>query len=158
MYLCSRQFFISVMIITDNFTLEELLRSTTAERNGISQGEPPYSVVIALTKLCVNVLQPLRNHFAEPVIISSGYRCPAVNKLVGGVHNSQHITGQAADIYLGGDTARETEYFRWIRKNLDYDQLILEGNQKQSWIHVSYNSPKLNRKKAWMQLQKTNGA
>jgi hypothetical protein len=146
------------MYITDNFTLEELLRSTTAARNHISQSEPPYSVVIALTKLCVNVLQPLREHYGEPLIISSGYRCPLVNKLVGGVHNSQHITGQAADIYLGGDSQKEAEYFRWIRKNLDFDQLILEGNQKSSWIHVSYNSPKLNRHQSWMQLQKTDGA
>ena len=146
------------MHITDNFTLEELLRSTTAQRNHISQSEPPYSVVIALTKLCVNVLQPLRDHFQEPIIISSGYRCPTVNKLVGGVHNSQHITGQAVDIYLGDDTERENEYFLYIWKHLDYDQLILEGNQKNSWIHVSYNSPKLNRHQSWMQLQKTNGA
>lgn len=146
------------MNITDNFTLEEMLRSTTAQSIGVSQAEPPYSVVIALTRLCERVLQPIRDHFKEPVIISSGYRCPQVNKAVGGVQNSQHITGQAADIYLGGDTGRESAYFQWIRQNIDYDQLILEGNQKTSWIHVSYNSLKLNRHKSWMQLTKTNGA
>lgn len=141
--------------VTDNFTLEEFLRSTKASSLGISQAEPPYEVVVNLTKLCVRVLQPLRSHFGEPVIISSGYRCPDLNKAVGGVSNSQHMKGQAADIYLGGDTNRETEYFRWIRNNLDFDQLIIEGNQRTSWLHVSYVSPKLNRKKAWLQLSRS---
>lgn len=144
--------------ITDNFTLEEMLRSSKADELNISQSEPPYQVVIALTRLCERVLQPLRDHFKEPIVISSGYRCTEVNAAVGGVSTSQHCKGMAADIYLGGDTDRETEYFRWIRSNLDFDQLILEGNQKTSWIHVSYNSHKLNRKQAWMQLIKTSGA
>lgn len=141
--------------VTDNFTLEEFLRSTKANSIGISQAEPPYDVVINITKLCTMVLQPLRIHFGEPVIISSGYRCPDLNKAVGGVPNSQHMKGQAADIYLGGDTEKETEYFRWIRKHLDFDQLIIEGNQRTSWLHISYISHKLNRKKAWMQLSKS---
>lgn len=144
--------------ITDNFTLEEFLRSSVADRLGISQTEPPYEVVVNVTKLCVGVLQPLRSHFGEPVIISSGYRCPDVNKAVGGVYNSQHMKGQAADIYLGGDTEKETDYFRWIRNNLDFDQLILEGNEQTSWLHVAYVSPSLNRKKAWMQLSKSPSA
>lgn len=91
-------------------------------------------------------------------MISSGYRCSEVNKAVGGVPTSQHCKGMAADIYLDGDTDKESVYFNWIKKNLDFDQLILEGTQKSSWVHVSYKSPKLNRKKAWMQLTKTSGA
>lgn len=91
-------------------------------------------------------------------MISAGYRCPEVNAAVGGVPTSQHCKGMAADIYLGGNTELEQMYFSWIRANIDYDQLILKGNQKTSWIHVSYNSPKLNRHKSWMQLTKTSGA
>lgn len=144
------------MNITDNFTLEDMCNSRTARINGINNYSYDPLIIISLTTLCLKVLQPLRDHFAEPVRISSGYRCQALNKLVGGVHNSQHILGQAADIYLDGDTKRETEYFRYIRDNLDYDQLILEGNQSTSWIHVSYVSHKKNRRKAWMQLLKTN--
>lgn len=144
--------------ITDNFTLEEMLRSSKADELNISQSEPPYQVVIALTRLCERVLQPLRDHFKEPIVISSGYRCPEVNAAVGGVPTSQHCKGMAADIYLGGDTEREQKYFRYIRSNIDFDQLILEGNQKTTWIHVSYNSPKRNRHKSWMQLTKTSGA
>lgn len=144
--------------ITDNFTLEEMLHSSKANELNISQSEPPYQVVIALTRLCERVLQPLRDHFKEPIVISSGYRCREVNAAVGGVPTSQHCKGMAADIYLGGDTDKESVYFNWIKKNLDFDQLIIEGTQKTSWVHVSYNSPKLNRKKAWMQLTKTNGA
>lgn len=149
---------LNVMNITDNFTLEELTASTTATRNGIDNSDVPYSVIVSLTKLCDHVLQPIREHFNEPVHISSGYRCPRLNELVGGVRNSQHIYGQAADIFLDGDTEKESAYFQWIRRNLDYDQLILEGNQRTSWLHISYNSPKKNRKQAWMQLQKTSGA
>lgn len=144
------------MNITDNFTLEEMCNSRTARINQINNANYDTSVIISLTTLCLKVLQPLRDHFAEPVRISSGYRCQALNKLVHGVYNSQHLLGQAADIYLDGDTKREAEYFRYIRDNLDYDQLILEGNQSTSWIHVSYVSHKKNRRKAWMQLQKTN--
>ena len=144
------------MNITDNFTLEEMCSSRTARKNGIDNFSYDPSIIISLSALCHMVLQPLRDHFAEPVRISSGYRCQALNTLVGGVYNSQHILGQAADIYLDGDTKREAEYFRYIRDNLDYDQLILEGNQSTSWIHVSYVSHKKNRRKAWMQLQKTN--
>lgn len=144
------------MNLTDNFTLEEMYNSRTARINGVDNLSYDPLIIISLTTLCLKVLQPLRDHFAEPVIISSGYRCQALNKLVGGVYNSQHILGQAADIYLDGDTKREAVYFRYIRDNLDYDQLILEGNQSTSWIHVSYVSHKKNRRKAWMQLQKTN--
>lgn len=148
----------AVTKITDNFTLEELTRSSRASELNIDNSVKSHDVLIALTKLCVMILQPIRDRFGEPVIISSGYRCPALNEAVGGVAKSQHCLGQAADIYLGGDTALEEVYFRWIRKNLDFDQLILEGNQHTSWIHVSYNSHKKNRRQSWMQLQKTSGA
>lgn len=145
------------MNITANFTLEELTHSATAARNNINNHQPPYEVVVALTKLCVFVLQPLRDHFGEPIKITSGYRCPFLNEELGGVFNSQHLTGQAADIYLGGDTDKEAKYFFYIRNNLPFDQLILEGNERTSWIHVSYNSPTLNRNKSWMQLKNTSG-
>lgn len=145
------------MNITDNITLEELLRSSQAERYGINNFAPPYSVIVSLTKLCVNVLEPVIEHFHEPLRISSGYRCPKLNELVGGVYQSQHINGQAVDIYLDGDTEREQRYFQFIRSSIDFDQLILEGNQSTSWIHVSYVSPSLNRHKSWLQLTKTSG-
>lgn len=146
------------MKLTENFTLEEMCASQTAQRAGIDNSRPPLDVVINLAKLAVMVLQPLREHFGEPVRISSGYRCKALNEAVGGVSNSQHVTGQAADIYLLNDTKREQEYFSYIVKNLPYDQLILEGNQSSSWIHVSFNSLTKNRKLTWMHLKKTSGA
>lgn len=145
------------MHITDNFTLEEMLRSSVADRQRINNYLPPHTVIINLTKLCIYVLQPLRDHFKEPVHISSGYRCQELNEAVHGVHNSQHIQGQAADIYLYGDTAKEMQYFNYIKKHIPYDQLILEGNERSSWIHVSFVSLKQNRKQSWMQLQKTSG-
>jgi hypothetical protein len=90
------------------------------------------------------VLRPLRVRLDKPVIVNSGYRCPEVNRLVGGVSNSQHVLGQAADIKVEKVTARTL--FDYI-KNSDivYDQLILENG----WVHVSYN-PKHNRMQAFI--------
>lgn len=145
------------MQLTEHFSLEEFTRSQRAVEIGCDNTHPPVSVVTHLTQLAQRVLEPLRSHFAEPIVISSGYRCRQLNSSVGGVSNSQHLTGQAADIYLGGDTEKEMRYLRYIRSNLDFDQCILEGNERTSWLHVSYNSPTLNRKQSWLQLTKTNG-
>ena len=86
------------MLLSDNFTLAEFVRSATAERHRISN-LPRWEHVLALRNLCQNVLQPLRNRFGR-IIINSGYRCERLNELVHGVGNSQHMRGEAADIYI----------------------------------------------------------
>lgn len=91
-----------------------------------------------------NVLDPIREHVELPIIITSGYRCPALNELVGGEGSSQHLTGQAADFTVLGMTMREyKELAYWCADNLDFDQLIVYPARK--FIHVSYESPELNR-------------
>ena len=88
--------------VTMHFTIEELYASETAKRLGIDN-KPSVQKMINLVYLAANVLEPLRVAMGEPVKISSGYRCEKLNKAVGGVYNSQHLKGQAADICIDGD-------------------------------------------------------
>lgn len=116
-----------------NFTIKELCASCTAKRLGLSN-MPSISVSDNLMLLIVNVLQPLRNELKSPIIVSSGYRCPKLNKYIGGVSNSQHIEGKAVDIVVPSMTV--DELFNFIKKSsVEYDQLIHEG----TWVHLSFN-------------------
>jgi zinc D-Ala-D-Ala carboxypeptidase len=134
------------MKLTQHFSLEEMTKSQTASRKGIDNTPTP-EVVENLKELCENVLEKIRNHFGRPLTVNSGYRGPKLNKAIGGAKNSQHLTGQAADIEIPGMDNKIL--FCWIRDNLDYDQLILEyykpGIPDSGWVHVSWNS-KGNRK------------
>jgi hypothetical protein len=133
------------MKITQHFTLEELCASDTAKARGI-KNEPTQQVVINLTALAVVVLEPLRTWWGGEVKIGSGYRCPALNKAVGGVSNSQHMTGQAADLCIDGDIEKGKKWFAYIRDHIPFDQLIFEHNTKGSyWVHVSYDAQGRNR-------------
>lgn len=125
------------MKLTKNFTLEELTYSETAQRNGINNCAY-VDILNNLTALCVNVLQPLRDHYNKPVVISSGYRCKKLNKLVGGVSNSQHLTGEAVDLVVLGVKLRDV--YNYIKNNLPYDQLLFETSKNGSWIHVSFTT------------------
>lgn len=87
------------MKLSENFFLSEFIKSQTSERLGISN-QPTPEHLDNLIALCKNVLQPVRNHFKDVVTINSGYRSPELNKHVGGVDNSQHSTGEAADIEI----------------------------------------------------------
>lgn len=131
--------FVIVSDIISNFTLAEFLRSDMAARNHIDN-TPSWDVVRNLEHLVLNVLQPLRDAWGKPIIVTSGYRCPLLNKAVGGVVNSQHMTGQAADIVpQGRNPADIRRLFQMVQKlNLPFDQLINEHNF--SWVHVSWSA------------------
>ena len=118
------------MQLTEHFTLEEFTRSVLATRYGIANVPSP-EAVSNLQDLCLHVLEPLRRHLGHPIRISSGYRCTMVNVGVGGVANSQHTRGEAADIIVSG---LMPQAYMFIRDHLPYDQLIMEH----TWIHVSY--------------------
>ena len=90
-------------ILTPHFRLSEFSRSATVDSLGIDNSVPK-ELIPSLKNLCEHVLEPLREHFGIPVVISSGYRCPALNRTVGGVSNSQHLKGEAADIILPPST------------------------------------------------------
>lgn len=89
--------------LSENFSLRELLASEQAERRPTiwkQQLDPPEEVIGRLRYLTQTVLQPLRDELGWPIRISSGYRCPELNELIGGSPKSQHVLGEAADIQL----------------------------------------------------------
>lgn len=100
---------------------------------------PTPDAMTNLTALVEHVLDPLREKYGHPIMVSSGYRCPRLNKAVGGAVESQHTAGEAADIYVGRPKEL-AELFSLIYYTLPYDQLIWERgtDEAPAWIHVSY--------------------
>ena len=138
-------------LLTKNFSLEEMLRSDTAKRCGITnkpKAEEETEVVENLKALCVEVLQPLRDFLGKPVVVSSGYRCRELNEKVGGVSNSQHLTGEAADIRVK-DRHELIEIMRFIMDDTVFDQLIREKSATGEWVHVSYKRNGNNRQQVF---------
>lgn len=125
------------------FTIDELCRSDTARRLHINNTPPP-EVITRLDALIENLLDPIREAWGKPIKVNSGYRCPKLNKAVGGVGNSQHLYGEAADITTGTKDGNKALY-EFIRKNYVFDQLIDEKNY--SWVHVSFRM--VNRNQAF---------
>ena len=119
------------------FTLRELTRSATARLHGIDN-TPPANAVKALHALVDNVLDPLREAWGGPIKVNSGYRCPELNKLVGGTPTSQHQRGEAADITVGSRSGNRRLLALIKRLRLPYDQLIDEKGCR--WIHVSHRA------------------
>jgi zinc D-Ala-D-Ala carboxypeptidase len=125
--------------LTPHFSLAEMTRSTTALRKGIPN-KPSVDEVRALTLLCQKVLEPVREHFGKPVIVTSGYRAPRVNMAVGGSGSSQHCNGEAVDFTVAGES--NLAVCQWIHANLDYDQLIYEFGEP-GWVHCSYSAHRM---------------
>lgn len=123
-------------LLSPSFTLEELTFSQTAARQGIAN-RPDASQIRALTDLCGNVLQPLRDAVALPISITSGYRSSKLNRAIGGSHTSQHMDGEAADIVCFGLQTKKL-FKSVIELNLPFDQLIYEGGRQSIWVHVSF--------------------
>lgn len=132
------------------------MKSQTAERKGIDN-TPNEKVLAKMRIVGKKVFDKMREHFGVPVGVSSFYRSPKLNKAIGGAKNSQHVKGEAIDIdadMFGGVTNKQI--FDYIRKNLDFDQLISEFGTEQNpaWIHVSYTTK--NRKQI-LRAEKVNG-
>ena len=131
--------------LSQHFTLWEFLRSETAQKRGIDNEDITEVQLQNMQALCEHVLEPLRQHFGEPVFISSGYRCYYLNNCVNGAKKSQHQYGQAADIYCKQGSKRLKEWYLWMVDNLQFDQLIWEVRPNSRWIHVSYVTYRKNR-------------
>jgi len=136
------------MQLSKNLSLKEAIKSNTATRLGIDN-TPEQWEINNLRAVADNVFQPLRDHFGVPIGVSSGYRCKALNKAIGGSKYSQHMIGEAldldADIYGG---LKNSEIFNYIKKNLEWDQMIWEfgDDEEPDWVHVSYKESGNNRK------------
>ena len=122
--------------LSEHFTLEELTVSSTALRHSIAN-KPDALVIGNLKMLCSHVLEPLRQHFGI-VLISSGYRCLEINRIIGSKDTSQHIKGYAVDIIIPDIAGKfpVKDVIQTIKRiNLELDQCINEYNQ---WTHISY--------------------
>ena len=126
------------MKLTKNYTLSELTKSQTAVRKNI-KNEPSTAHVENLIHLAETVLQPVRDHFGKPVVISSGYRSRELCEAIGSSSKSQHARGEAADFEIMG--VDNMQLAMWSNKNTDFDQLILEfyepGDPNSGWVHCS---------------------
>ena len=124
--------------LSEHFTLREMIQSGTALRLNIDNTPDAYAVE-CLRLLCRQVLEPLRRRFGV-IRVTSGYRCLALNRAVGGAARSQHMRGQAADLHVSSPE-NERKMFDYIRQNLVFDQLLLEHSKARRtwWIHVSYH-------------------
>lgn len=122
------------------FTFEELTRSKVALENKIDNKPFKWGegyVYYRLYSLVVNLLNPIRESFAVPMIITSGYRCEELNWLIGGKNNSQHRKGEAVDFYFKGFSKKEmAEAFFEIAEKFEFDQLIYY--KKKGFMHISY--------------------
>ena len=127
-----------------DFTFDELIRSATAERLGIDNFPPPEEMA-NLRHLAIRILQPLRDAWQRPIIVTSGYRSPALNKALGGARNSQHLMGQAADICATDPADNKALFLTAVRLiqegTLQVGQLIDEYAYQ--WIHISLPTPRL---------------
>ena len=128
---------------SENFTLEELIRSTTADKNRITN-IPDAEQTRNLQYGVDMVLQPLRNKYGKPIVITSGYRCAALNKLVGGVANSYHLQGNAADIRVHSQDEAE-ELFKILKTIPSVDVALFEHSTSSCWLHVQWNMNKTPR-------------
>jgi|TARA_R110001583_G_scaffold103631_1_gene250888 zinc D-Ala-D-Ala carboxypeptidase len=144
------------MKLTENFSLNELTKSQTAERKGIDNTPSPEHQD-NLKSLCTYVLQPIRDHFSRVVSISSGYRSPELCVAIGSKITSQHASGCAADFEIFGVSNKELADY--INEELDYDQLILEywkeSDPNSGWVHCSYS--KNNNRKQYLKAVKIDG-
>lgn len=151
------------MRISANFSLQELVYSPSAIHAGIDQERDlDHNAVARITALTIQVLQKVRDKFG-PTKINSCFRSPELNSLIGGSSKSQHCcsgTSAAADIEIISESVSNLDLARWIKDNLEFDQLILENYQpdrvskitgkpegpNSGWVHVSYSSTGDNRK------------
>lgn len=125
------------------FTFFELEYSAEAVKRGIKNA-PTAEVEENLRLLVERLLDPLRERYGKPIIIGSGYRNAKVNKIVGGVSNSQHMLGCAADLQTGSKAENRRLAQLLVESGLGFDQLIDEHDF--SWVHVSYNQSEYQRR------------
>lgn len=134
------------------FTFEELSRSATAKQLGIDN-TPNKTIKDNLRALVDNTLDPLRSIWGKPIHVNSGYRCPKLNKAVGGATNSSHMCGQAADITVGSKIENKKLWDLLIESPIPFTKVINEKDF--SWLHVSFDANNISRIK--LRAVKVNG-
>lgn len=143
--------------ISKHISYKESIKSNTATRRGIDNTPSDYELT-NMVGIAENVFEPLREWVGGPIKITSMFRCEELNRAIGGSSRSQHCEGRAMDLDDTFGHKTNTEMFEYIRKNLNFDQLIWEfgDDNNPDWIHVSYISDDENRKRV-MRAERING-
>jgi len=146
------------MKISEHISYKEATRSVTALRLGIDNTPNEYQLQ-NMEIVAKNVFEPLRKAVGGPIKINSFFRCEDLNKAIGGSSKSQHCQGRAMDLDDNYGYMSNNDMYKYIKQNLDFDQLIFEfpdDNGNASWIHVSYVDADSNRKRC-LKAIKENG-
>ena len=128
---------------SDYFALQEFIKSSTASRLKIDN-TPTSEILRNLQYGVLKVLDPLRRIHQQPIIITSGYRCVELNKAVGGMPNSWHTKGNAADIHIK-DENEAKEIFNILKTLPSVDTVLFEHSRQSQWIHVQWDMTKTPR-------------
>ena len=133
-------------MISEHVSYKEGTHSVTAIRLGVDN-TPNDEQLNNMELVAEKVFEPLREWVSGPIKINSFFRCPELNKAIGGSGKSQHCHGQAIDIDDNYGHATNAEMYYWIKDNLDFDQMIWEfgDDDNPNWVHISYVSPEENR-------------
>ena len=135
-------------MISEHISYKEGVRSNTATRRGIDN-TPNDEQLDNMEIIAEEIFEPLRTYVGGPIKINSFFRCPELNKAIGGSSKSQHCKGQAMDIDDTFGRMTNAEMYHFIKEHLDFDQMIWEfgDDDNPNWVHVSYVSPEKNRNK-----------
>jgi len=135
-------------MISEHISYKEGVYSTTAMRRGIDN-TPNDEQLDNMETIAEKVFEPLREWVGGAIKINSFFRCPDLNKAIGGSSKSQHCQGQAIDIDDTYGIVANSEMYHYIKENLDFDQLIWEfgDDDNPNWVHVSYVSEDSNRRR-----------
>lgn len=131
---------ITPLLKSEYFTLSEFISSATAKKYNISN-IPSSAIIDNLQYGCDMVLDPLRRRLGKAIIITSGYRCPHLNKLVGGVNNSWHTQGNAADIHIESEEDAKHK-FEILKTIQSVDTCLFEHSKTSKWLHVQWDKNK----------------
>ena len=144
-------------MISKHISYREGTLSTTAIRLGIDN-TPNDEQLNILELISEKIFEPLRQWVGGPIKINSFFRCPDLNKAIGGSSKSQHCHGQAMDIDDNYGHATNAEMYHWVKDNLDFDQMIWEfgDDDNPAWVHISYVSPEDNRNRC-LKAYRVNG-
>ena len=143
--------------ISKHISFKEGIKSNTATRLGINNTPDDYQVS-NMVNIAINLFEPLREFVGGPIKINSFFRCEDLNRAIGGSSRSQHCEGRAIDLDDTFGHKTNAEMFRYIKDNLDFDQLIWEfgDDNNPDWVHVSFISFDENRKRI-MRAERVNG-
>jgi len=138
------------MQLSPHFQLQEFTKSTTANKHGLYNIPREECEIANLKALASKVLEPARKLFNKPILITSGFRCATLNRLIGGAAQSQHMYGEAADFIVRGLPVFDAALALSVQDNLPFDQLIYEvktrGGKPIEWIHISHTRNGENRR------------